>query len=330
MYETLRPAFGESGKEMSFAPLEQLSEWLLKHYGLQEPIRTELLRSYTNDVYQVDASGERFALKLYGRGWRTEQELSYEVDLLRYLASRGVEVAQPIAGSNRRDVQTGAPPDDTRLAVLFDYVRGVKPRPPFLPELDERVGRAAATIHEAADDFVSPHSRRSLDIPFLIEKPAELVLPLIPDRAEREAFRQLADRLARSIRAFADRGLEWGPIHGDLTLDNLHVTPDNEIILYDFDSGGPGWRAADLPGWAAIHPSIPDAARRSQAFLRGYRSIRPIGAVDIEAAPALFVAFEVWGLEIELQNRIQARGSEAVQSFLSIALPELHRHAALI
>jgi Ser/Thr protein kinase RdoA (MazF antagonist) len=189
--------------------------------------------------------------------------------------------------------------------------------------LYERVGWAAASLHLAADDFLAAYPRPAMDESFLVRRPAGLVAALLNDDAERERFLGLVEAIAGALRAFVERGLDWGPIHGDLTLDNLHVTTDGEIVLYDFDSGGPGWRAADLPGWAAIYPEIPNAEAHARAFREGYESVRPIAPVNFEAAPIVFLAFEIWALEIELRNRVLAKGETATRAFLSAAIEEL-------
>ena len=65
---------------------------------------------------------------------------------------------------------------------------------------------------------------------------------------------------------------------------------------------------------------------RAQAFLRGYRAHRPLSDADIEAAPWLYLAFEVWGIEIDLQNRLLARGRDEVQAYLASSMTSLQLH----
>lgn len=50
---------------------------------------------------------------------------------------------------------------------------------------------------------------------------------------------QIAEKISRKFTEPFVRDLDWGPIHGDATLDNLHVTDDAQIVLYDFDLGAP-------------------------------------------------------------------------------------------
>lgn len=236
-------------------------------------------------------------------------------------------MATAVPGRDEDQVQHFATPAGSRLAVLFTYAEGAKPQPPFTPALYEHEGRATAAMHQAGDDFASPHHRRPLDTTYLLEEPQSLVEPLLAHPDQRRFFRGFVAQLQQAILAFATQGLDWGPVHGDLTLDNLHVTADNRIVWYDFDSGGPGWRAGDLQGWAAIRP-IPDAAPRWEAFLRGYQQVRPLAPVNIEAAPFVFVAFEIWGIAVGLRNRMLQQGDEAVQQYLTSELSNLQPWAA--
>ena len=307
--------------------LAEFDRWLAEHYGLATPIQINLIRSYTNDVYLIETPHDRYALKVYGAQWRNEADILYEASLLQHLASRGVGVTEAIAALDRTFVHPIQTDSESRLAVLFVYANGTKPSEPFSADLYERVGVAAAGMHAAADDFVSAYPRARMDIEFLIGQPSDLVASLLKERAERARFLDLVEEIGSAIQKYVSRGLDWGPCHGDLTLDNLHVTDDGRIVFYDFDSGGPGWRAGDLPGWAKVHPEIADADMRAQAFLRGYQSIRRLSNADIEAAPYLYLAFEIWGMEIDLQKRVIAQGHDAVRQYLATSIANLRLRA---
>lgn len=300
----------------------ELSDWVMTRYpALPRPVHCALLRSYTNDVYAVTApaAGERFVLKIYGEGWRTETEVGYEVALLRHLCAKGLPVAAPVPGDGNRLVQSieTASGRRPRCAVLFAQAPGEKPRPPFTPPLYEAFGRAIARMHSLSDDFTTgpPHSRRPLDLTYLIDEPVTLTAPLFERAGDRAFLEGLAERVKRGIAALTAEGLDWGPIHGDATLDNLHVTAAEEggVILYDFDSGGPGWRAADLQGWAAHNTEY---AERWDAFQQGYSSLRPIAPADLRAAPFLTLAGDIQGIQIDLENRVLRQGQPQTTAYL--------------
>src|SRR5205807_909064 len=113
-----------------------------------------------------------------------------------------------------------------------------------------------------------------------------LVSPLLDSPADRAYVTDLVSRLGDSLARFAAEGLDWGPIHADATLDNLHVTAGG-VVLYDFDSGGPGWRAADLQGWTLLGDEY---IERGEAFRKGYSRVRPLNPTDLAAAPVFTLA----------------------------------------
>lgn len=300
---------------------DQIVAWLAERYGAAFSSATcQLLRSYTNDVYLIHAAGQKFVLKLYAHGWRTLTDVQWEIDLLRHLSDHGVLVARPIAAHNQEPIQSIATDTVAHIAVLFAYALGDKPQPPFSTALYEAFGLAIGQLHQVADSFVTSYPRRALDMTLLIDEPVMLAAPLLTNPNERAWLLDLASVVKDRITIYAAAGLDWGMIHGDATLDNLHVTEDGTIILYDFDSGGPGWRAADLQGWAANHA---DYQSRWDAFHRGYNRARSLAEIDRLAAPYLTLAWDIWGLKIDLERRIMAQGPERVQEYLGAQLAML-------
>lgn len=133
-------------------------------------------------------------------------------------------------------------------------------------------------------------------------------------------LRHFGEWLAQSIQDFAAKGLDWGICHGDVTFDNFHLTKDGETVWYDFDSGGFGWRAIDLQGWVASDKNM---VERQVAFIEGYRTMREISQNNIDASPYLYVAQEIWGLEVELERRIVSKGHAAIQKYLDESVEKL-------
>jgi Ser/Thr protein kinase RdoA (MazF antagonist) len=293
-------------------------DWLAERYGASFSSATcQLLRSYTNDVYRIDCAGQAFALKLYAPGWRTLADVQWEIDLLHHVSARGVAVAEPMTARDQQPIQTITTQAGQQVAVLFAYAPGEKPQPPFTTDLYMQFGQAIARLHAATDSFVTTHPRQALDTTFLIDEPIQLAAPLLPDSNQRAWLLELAAIVKNRILADSAAGLEWGPIHGDATLDNLHVTENGSIILYDFDSAGLGWRAADLQGWGANHV---DYLPFWEAFHRGYSQARPVKAIDRMAAPYLTIAWDIWGMKVDLERRILALGQQRVEEYLASQL----------
>ncbi len=302
--------------------LDELSERLIAVYGFARPADCYLLRSYTNAVYGVDLPNRRFVFKVYGNAWRSKSEIQYEMALLQHIAGKGLAVAAPIRARGGDLVLDLVLDGRRRHGALFPFAAGEKPQPPFGPNLYRAFGRAIAQVHALSDEFTCSYSRQPLEVAYLIDEPLRRVLPLLDATSDRNFVERLAEQVKSRIGDLAAQGLDWGPIHGDASLDNLHVTADGSVILYDFDGGGPGWRAADLQGWA-----FGDAAFKAEreAFLNGYSEARPINDVDLAAAPYLTVAGDFWGMRIDLDRRVSRQGRESVDAYLRDWLATLHQ-----
>jgi Ser/Thr protein kinase RdoA (MazF antagonist) len=277
----------------------RLIDLVVAAYDLPLPTACEPLSEGLNDVYFVQSGAGPHVLKLYRAGWRTREEVRYEVEALLHLDRRGVPVALPVASRDGSFTHELPAPAGPRQAVLFTWASGRADTP-----LDEsyawRIGSATAAIHAATDDFSCPHRRFSLDLEHLLTQPLDALQPLLDDRASDATYlRELAERLRRRLERLPVSALDWGFCHGDITTRNAHAT-DETVTLFDFDCGGPGWRAYDL---ATFRTSLVDGGERYEqpealwkAFLEGYRARRPLGDADLEAVP-LFVALrQVWGL----------------------------------
>ena len=151
-------------------------------------------------------------------------------------------------------------------------------------------------------------------------RPLAHVIPFVADATLRRELLATADELRRRINGLAAAGLDWGPCHGDLTFDNLHLTGTGEFVWYDFDSGGPGWRALDIQGWAAFDPM---RRPRGEAFIAGDCVVRPLRAADLAAAPLLTLAQDIWSLSLDLRYHIDPSSDTAVSTFFESAIPPI-------
>lgn len=282
----------------SLLSTEALLAEVARTYTVGRPMDGVLVRSYVNDVYAISTSTGRYILKVYRARWRSSSEIAWEVDALAHLSAKGVAVAAAIPRRDGRLIGTLHAPEGTRYAVLFDHAEGAKPVPPFTAPLYYHFGRAAARMHQALNDFTSVHARVPLDLTYLIDRPLMALRPRLAHRADDWDFLvRFADKVRDCITILAARGLDWGVCHGDMTLDNLHVASDNRVIFYDFDSGGPGWRAYDLPGIYQF-----GRGANWDAFLAGYTEVRPFGPADLAAVPYFAAANGLWSMGGRVRN----------------------------
>lgn len=124
--------------------------------------------------------------------------------------------------------------------------------------------------------------------------------------ADRPDDRRLVEDLggaARARLAELDDRLDVGVRHGDVTMDNVHRT-GRGLVIHDFDLAHVGWRIADLSSCLAT----PFA----DAFLAGYREIRVVGPVDLQALPWIRIVEVIENLAFHVTEKVLWRGRESL------------------
>ena len=271
---------------------DALADWLAADYELGAVTACRFLHRGLNDSYLIEAARGRFVLRVYRAGWRSADEIAYEVAVLAHLGAKAVPVALPVLRKDGHAVKWLSAPEGRRAAVLFTHAPG--------RELDggeadcRRYGRAVAAVHAATDDFKTSHARFALDIDHLLTKPMAAIRPFLGQRpADLDFIETLAVTLQRRIEALPAQRLDRGFCHGDFHGDNAHIDGD-AVTLFDFDCCGSGWRAYDIAVFRWRWGDDEAGDRRWAAFLEGYRSVRPIGEADIAAVPFFVVARAIW------------------------------------
>jgi Ser/Thr protein kinase RdoA (MazF antagonist) len=272
-------------------------------YGL-DVTESVLVRSFVNDVYRIGTTDGAYALKVYRHDCWSRDEIAWEQDLVRHLHTHGVAVPPVVATLDGRFIGTLDAPEGLRTFALTEYVTGRKPGSPFDAELYRSFGRLTGRVHFAGDSLATGHPRRPNDLGRALDEPLAAVLPMLAgDDAAliSELAAKARDRVETLSRG--PHGLDWGVCHGDVTLDNLHVA-DSGLVLHDFDSAAPGWRAHDLTGVAATP--------LWDAFVDGYTDERPLADADVDAMPWLGVIARIANLHFHLVDKPAWRGNESL------------------
>jgi Ser/Thr protein kinase RdoA (MazF antagonist) len=264
-----------------------------------------LVRSLVNDVYAVDTPDGRYAFKLYRTSEdpraRSLEEVAWEQELAVELLGGGLTVPAPVPLTNGDLVGRLDAPEGARPYALTTWVAGSKPQPPNSDDLYRAFGTLTARFHEVAGRMVSRHARSPLEPVDGIGAVAQEVAEQL-DGPDRELVLTCAGEAVQRLGQMVDAGMTWGVRHGDVTLDNLHVT-DAGLALHDFDRSGPGWLIADLTGV--------QATPHWEAFLSGYQKRRSVTEPDLAALPALQAAGLIANLQFHLVDKPRIFGSES-------------------
>lgn len=277
-----------------------LEKQLNNTYGLIDPTCTNL-HMPTNDVIEVTTANGHYALKLYNSASRTPVEVQWEIDLTLHLSNNNVPVVRPISGKEGY-VFSFTFENNTRTGVLFAWVEGEKPEPELTTYT--LLGEVAARIHTAADTFETTVSREKYDSNELIDDQIRRIKASLEECGQYRRFSDLCERMRKII---TNPRLDYGIIHNDLTLDNVHLT-GNLLTVFDLDSSGESWRAAEP--WRVLRASEDYFA----AWLTGYRSIRDFSEEDEKAVAVFAIVEDIRNVVWKLGYAKSSRGKPLLQT----------------
>ncbi len=274
-----------------------------EHYAIERGAACELVHRGVNDTYVVTANDQQYVLRVYRYGWRDYPDLHWELSLLEHLEAEAAPVAAPIRTRSGNPFSIVLAPEGPRPVALFRFAPGRHCPPEAMnPPHARAFGRALAATHLRMDTFEPAHPRFELDLDHLLHRPIAALEARMAERAHDWTYLQrLAGDIRDAIVEFDDRGLMRGLCHGDATTYNAHLDQRGEFTFFDFDSGGPGWRAYDIAcfRWDTLHNLDRRKADEAfRAFLEGYRELRGFPKVDEDAVPPFVAAREIWHMGI--------------------------------
>jgi len=251
---------------------DQLKPWLAD-YALGELLALQGIASgITNTNYFVTTATGRYVLTLFEE--HTAEELPYFLDLMAYLAERGVPCPHPVADrSGQRLGELNGKP-----AALVSCLRGRDLEAPSAQHCAE-VGRVLAEMHVAG-------------LGFSVEVPNPRGAHWRQSTAAKvSAFLSAEDKelLSQALAIDATLNLEplpKGVIHADLFRDNVLFDDDHlgglidfyyachDVLLYDI--------AIAVNDWCVSADGSLDKARMD-ALLDAYHVVRPLTTSEREA-----------------------------------------------
>ena len=100
--------------------------------------------------------------------------------------------------------------------------------------------------------------------------------------------------------------LQKGTVHLDIWYDNMSITDDGEITLFDFDNCGYGWLILDIGYYCMQLYHIETDKRiyeeKKRSFLEGYRSITDITDDEVRLLPQAGAAIWIYYLGIHAER----------------------------
>ncbi len=259
---------------------EALSDFLAL-YDIGEVISFKgIAEGVENSNFLLRTTGTQFILTLYEKRVKAG-DLPFFIELMEYLAQRGVNCPQPVR--NRSGEALGELAG--RPAAIVTFLDGLWIRRPNVGHCGE-VGRALARMHLAGADF----PRRRVNALSVEGWPA---LFHAAEARANEVAPQLREESGAELgflEANWPTGLPAGVIHGDLFNDNVFFLGAKLSGLIDFYFACTDALAYDLAICLSAWCFEPDNAfnvSKGRAMISAYEGVRALEPAEIGALPIL-------------------------------------------
>ena len=278
------------------ARLDPVARRALVDYGVASDAVLTLLNVSENATYAVDdpATGERTVLRLHRHGYHDRPEIESELAWLDALREEtGVRTPRVLPTVDGRRLlalpEEGQP--SPRYVVRFEYLPGVEPVADgaTLPQSFEMLGAITARMHEHALTWPRPagFTRFAWDHDGAFGTVARWGRwqdGIAVGPAELEVLGRLVDALRARLARFGSEPRRYGLVHADLRLANL-LEDGEECYVIDFDDCGFSWFLYDFGTAVSFFEDDPRVPELTEAWVRGYRSVRDLPAEDEAEIP---------------------------------------------
>lgn len=276
-----------------------LAGWLAEGYGFTE-VSCSLLKTNMNHSYRVTADGSSYILRVYNHAHRSYVQVHEEVALLNKLKV-GVSVSYPIRNAIGQFISTINAPEGERVVVLFSFADGRKQRH-LSVELNHNIGIQIGRMHNVTKGQTINRSDYSVEtlVKWAYAQAANYI------SAGLEEMKAIQNSVQALSVAFSRYPLRRGIVHLDIWYDNMAITDDGQVTLFDFDNCGNGWLILDVGYYCMqLFYTEPDKAQyeeKKKAFLDGYRSATPLPHEELEVIPYAGLAIWTYYLGVQAQR----------------------------
>ncbi len=292
-----------------------LAREALDTFGIDPATPLTLLKNRENFVFSFTDRGSealgsteptRYVLRVHRQGYHSDAELGCELDFVRALHAEGVAVPSFVSAPDGRgfcavgaDHPAGIHQVDLQLHLEnhgnFGAERAGVDGSAALDSADfAALGRLAAEVHDATErsGYEMAVPRDDWDLEGLVGPsfawgdPLRIAELTGDDRATIEAAIQ---RIREQLGAYGTPAGRFGPIHSDLTPENVLRT-DRGLVLIDFDDFARGWHLFDLATAIHFFTPHPRYLEYRDALFAGYEAVRPLDPADHAVFPAILLA----------------------------------------
>lgn len=271
------------------------------HYDFPASVSCVFYVRGLHDNYLIEGGDKKYILRIYRHSWRTQEEISFELELLSFLAECPAAVAFPLHTKNGEPRFLIDSPEGQRSSALFNYADGHAPGAEISTDQSILLGNAVAKIHRLTDAFVTQRHRPILELPYLVDESLIAIEPFL-NAEDLTYLKLLRDKLYRAIPAIAKDQGQYGICIGDVNPTNFHVNAQQQLTLFDFDQCGFGYRAFEIGKFISSIHSVKSKKEIAKAFLEGYQHARPLSKEELSTIPFFEMVAVIWVMAINANN----------------------------
>lgn len=283
---------------------KELGLFIIEKYNLNKNGSCELFRTGINHTYFITENEIKYVARVYSYKWRSKSEILAEINVLNVLKEHAISISYPIADKKGEFIQEINAPEGTRYLVLFSFAEGNKVR--FINnETCFSIGSIMASIHTKM--FDKEINRIHYNLETLLELPYEYSKPFFSETLEEMKF---IKKQSIEIKDYFDlnelKNIPKGVVHMDIWYDNMSITTQNEVTIFDFDFCGNGYLIFDVAYFCKqlfhIETDKKEYESKMKSFLNGYESIRKLTKEEMLLIPKAGAAVWIFYLGVQSQR----------------------------
>jgi Ser/Thr protein kinase RdoA (MazF antagonist) len=282
-----------------------LGLYLQEIYSLSKNTKCQLIKAGINDTYLVTDNSDKFVFRVYSLNWRTKAEIGEEIKLLNQLKQNDISISYPLSDNANNYIQTLNAPEGDRFAVLFTFASGEKLHI-ISEETHFKIGQLMARLHKITHNQKLNRIDYSPEI-ILIDSLKKVSSFLTNDTEEMNFMKSAQSYLLKEFENADTSQIRQGVVHLDIWFDNLNITNDNKVTIFDFDFCGNGWLCLDIAYYVLqLHNlekyEAKDYQPKVDSFIKGYESVITISAEEKRLIPVLGVSLYFFYLGVQSQR----------------------------
>jgi Ser/Thr protein kinase RdoA (MazF antagonist) len=279
--------------------------FLQEKYSFSQDTKCQLIKAGINDTYLVTDNSDKFVFRVYSLNWRSKKEIDEEIKMLNQLKENAISISYPLSDKENNYIQTLSAPEGERFAVLFTFASGEKQHL-ISEETHFQIGQLIAKIHRITHNQKLNRLDYSPEV-ILIDSLKKVSSFLSIDTEEMNFMKSAQSYLFKEFKNADTSKIRQGVVHLDIWFDNLNITNDKKVTIFDFDFCGNGWLCLDIAYYILQLHNIEkyeakDYQPKVDSFLKGYESITPISAEEKRLIPILGVSLYFFYLGVQCQR----------------------------